>query len=38
MRKSYDSQGDVRDHDTWKVVKNGLYVKIAGLGQSNFDS
>lgn len=38
MRKSYDSQGDVRDHDTWKVVKNGLYVKIAGLGRSNFDS
>lgn len=29
MRKTYNLQGGIKDHDTWEGVKNGLYEKIA---------
>lgn len=37
LRKAYNSQG-VKNHDTWKRIKNGLNEKIAGLGRSSFVS
>lgn len=36
LKRAYDSQGDIRDHHTWKGVKNGLYEKMACLNRSNF--
>lgn len=38
LRKIYDLQGGIKDHDTWKRIKYRLYEKIAGLGMLNFAS